>query len=401
MSSWVRVTSFLSAITVVLFSHTVSPATFAQKVTVGVLAGASLTDDFQSGTYAFGGSTAIHISNASQWFMVGPMLELALPGGLSVEVDAIRQRRRSRSLIVLPEPLVFPNGVTITSYGPFTNSIVSPWQFSLLGKYRIDTRRIRPFVELGYSFLPRENRDQAGIAAGSGAEITLWRLNLAPALRYTRWLKNEDLAPVGPFGAQLVKDQVQLLVGIHEKSTARRPTAFGRPISLGVVAGFGLTKLLRDRFDPVSLSASGSDSITPIAGIQIEIPAGNHFFLEVDGLYRATHNFGLLPGGSNRVSTGSAFLTWEFPILAKYKMLGPKVAPTIELGPSFRAIAHGGSGNDFGVSGGVGVSARAGGLRIAPTLRYTRWRVDKYQLGREVSPATRPNQLELVVGFSF
>ena len=374
----------------------ISPAAFGQKFTFGVLAGVSLSDDFRPTTRTFLGGTTQHVSNASQWFMVGPVLELALPGQVSVEIDAIRRRIRSTTLTVLAEPIEFPGGITISSLGPFTAEGFT-WQFSLLGKYRIDAPRVKPFVELGPSFLPQENRDQTGITAGSGVEIPLWRLSVAPTLRYTRWVNNDNLGGV--------RNQFQFLVGVHETSTSVRPRAFGRQLSLGGVAGLGLTNLLRDRFEPAFLSSSVSDSDTAMAGIMIELPLRERLSVEVDGLYRPEHliDRAHLPDGSIQNGTRTAFITWQFPLLAKYRMSGSRVAPIIELGPSFRAIAHANAENysHYGITGGMGAATRVEGLRIAPAIRYTRWAADKRRFGQEPFPGTRLNQLELVVGFSF
>jgi hypothetical protein len=271
------------------------------------------------------------------------------------------------------------------------------WQFTLLGKYTSGRRNAKPFVEFGPSFLPLENRDQTGITTGAGAEIRLRRVNLAPTLRYTRWITNDSLGGV--------RDQFQFLVRVHETSTSEKPTALGRPLSLGFVAGFGVTKLLRSRTEPVFMSATDSDGHAPIAGIMVEIPLHKHLSLEVDGLYRPTHTISglILPDGNIQYGSRSAFLTWEVPTLAKYKIPVSRVNPVIELGPSFRAIAHANSEDysHIGVSGGIGVSSHFARLNVAPVIRYTRWAADKKRFGREPLPGTRLNQLELIVGFSF
>jgi hypothetical protein len=48
---------------------------------------------------------ADQVTNASQSLLVGPTIELRLPGRLSVELDAIHRRIQSKRLTVLPEPL--------------------------------------------------------------------------------------------------------------------------------------------------------------------------------------------------------------------------------------------------------------------------------------------------------
>jgi hypothetical protein len=373
----------------------------AQEISLGVLTGASLTEDFRSTEYRFGNASRF-ITDESQWFMVGPKVEVGLPGKFSFEVNAIRRRIRYRDLTELDEPLQFPNGITISSIGPFISDAFT-WQFSLFGKYRSSpTRNVTPFFEFGPSFLPIENRDQTGLTAGSGVEIPFGRLRVSPTLRYTRWVNKVNL--------DSVSDQLQFVVGIHETSTSRRPRALGRPLSLGLVVGSGITRLLKDTSDPTIDPAfqfvSTSDSHTPIAGILIEAPVLNDLLLEVNALYRPTHERSrrVLPDGSIRYGEGSAFLSWQVPVLVKYKApLSQSVRPLFELGPSFRAISHANSENysHYGVTGGAGVSLRLRDLTVSPTLRYTRWAADKRRLGREPSPPTRPDQLEFVVGFSF
>jgi hypothetical protein len=90
-------------------------------------------------------------------------------------------------------------------------------------------------------------------------------------------------------------------------------------------------------------------------------------------------------------------------VLAKFRTASTKAAPIIEIGPSFRAIGHANSENHShgGVTGGIGVSLRLGEMQLTPAIRYTHWARDKGRFGQEPANATRPNQVEVVVGFSF
>ena len=68
-------------------------------------------------------------------------------------------------------------------------------------------------------------------------------------------------------------------------------------------------------------------------------------------------------------------LTWEFPLLAKYRFPTRRLQPLIELGPSFRAT---GNLNDadpshFGITAGAGIETSLSRLKIAPVVRFTRW----------------------------
>jgi hypothetical protein len=362
-----------------------------------VLAGANLTDDYRNASFTFPDGTTRYARNASQWFMIGPTLDVGLTDNVSAEVNAIRRRIRSAEAMILSKPLELPNG-TIHQIGPFLRD-GHTWQISALGKYKFSDARVRPFAELGFSFLPIENRDKTGITAGSGVELPVGRVSFTPTIRYTRWVTNPDLGAVA--------NQLQFLVGIHENSKSRRPTIMGRPLSLGFVVGTGITKLLKEQFDPVSQYGATSDPHTPIAGIRFGMPVTENFSIEVDGVFRGTHEISgaLNPDGPIRrtVHSGSAFLTWEFPLLAKYNLPDFKVAPVFELGPSVRITAHTQSENysHYGATAGVGVAARFKKMSISPTLRYTRWAADKIRNGREPGTGTSPNQVEVVVGFTF
>jgi hypothetical protein len=387
---------FGAALVGILLLSVSSPAS-AQKITLGVLAGASLTDDYRNASFSIPGGDTRYTRNASQWFMIGPMLDVGLTDNVSVEVNAIRRRIRYTEGTILSKPWELPN-VTIYQLGPFLQDGYT-WQISALGKYKFSGGRVRTFTELGFSFLPVENRDQTGITAGSGVELPVGRVSFTPTIRYTRWVTNPELGKVA--------NQLQFLVGIHENSESLRPTIMGRPLSLGFVVGTGMTKLLKDRSDPVFQSGATSDPHTPIAGIRFGLPVTEDFSVEVDGLFRGTHSISgaLIPDGSimRTVHSGSAFLTWEFPLLAKYKLPASKVAPVFELGPSVRITAHTQSQNyaHYGATAGAGVAARFKRMSISPTLRYTRWAADKKRNGLEPYTGTSPNQVEVVVGFTF
>src|SRR5262245_52452870 len=152
----------------------IPPSAFGQKATLGVVTGANLTDHFQPTVLGSPGlfspvSTAF-FTDASQRFIVGPRFELSLPKRLSVEFEALHREIRSTSRITFSPPFVTPDGIEISSIGPRTSTEFT-WEFSLLGKYRLSASGVKPFVELGSSFLPIENSDQTGITAGSGIEL--------------------------------------------------------------------------------------------------------------------------------------------------------------------------------------------------------------------------------------
>ncbi len=135
-----------------------------------------------------------------------------------------------------------------------------------------------------------------------------------------------------------------------------------------------------------------------LVGLSLEYRFANTISIEADGLYHPLHYTfaGIEPDGSlNSVSPATA-ITWEFPVLAKYRFTMSGVHPFIEAGPSFRTAGNLNSANPshLGVTGVIGVETHFGRIDVAPVIRYTRWEQDPQHSVRTVS-----DQIELVVGF--
>ena len=179
--------------------------------------------------------------------------------------------------------------------------------------------------------------------------------------------------------------------------------AHGQHLSAGVVTGAGFTEDFQNEFSPGLPSGPGfTNYSTPkryIAGAMVELGIGSHFSLEVDGLFRPLgYTFaGVEPNGSLNSVSPATVVTWEFPVLAKYRVAFHGVRPFVEAGPSFRTTGNLNSANPshYGVTAGLGVELPVGGFRITPAVRYTRWAADPEHVVKTV-----PNQIELVVGFS-
>ena len=104
----------------------------------------------------------------------------------------------------------------------------------------------------------------------------------------------------------------------------------------------------------------------------LEASLSRNWALEADGLYRPLHGTDVEFGHEVRF----AHLTWEFPVLAKYRLPGTsRIRPFLEGGPSFRAEGNLNlaPASHFGGTVGAGVEARLFWLKIAPMVRYTRW----------------------------
>src|SRR5580692_2422963 len=178
-------------------------------------------------------------------------------------------------------------------------------------------------------------------------------------------------------------------------------------LSIGLVGGGSLT----DSFPTENFSGGPpggptgiryySSSKDYIVGAMLEYRFTPHWSVEADGLFRTLHlTFaGIEPNGSLNSVSPSPVITWEFPVLAKYRLAARKWTPLVELGPSFRTAGNlnGANPSHAGVTAGVGVELHAGKLNIAPTLRYTRWAEDH---AFSDLPKSAPNQVELVAEFS-
>jgi hypothetical protein len=199
--------------------------------------------------------------------------------------------------------------------------------------------------------------------------------------------------------------------------------AFAQIVALGVKAGIPLG----DAF-----AGSGSSDVTSAArrylvGGTAELHLPLRFSVELDVIYKRTgfnSYFQSLDIGrfSDRVTANQ----WEFPLLAKYEILGGRLRPFIDAGPVLRHMSGiadkytyltffpfpGSSGsttsnnspalqhrNSPGFSVGGGVTWKILGVRISPEVRYTRWGTDTFEI--EQSTTSNPNQEDLLVGFVF
>jgi hypothetical protein len=180
---------------------------FGPHISFGAVAGATLTPDFPTyktsgvaitgtGSYPFTDTQ----TSGPRSPIVGPEVEVKMGGGFSVEADAILRPESSRD----------SDTYGSTEEGPF-NSGVTTWQFPVLGKYRIGRNRFRPFLEAGPSFRLANGLPGAafyGATGGAGVETHLWRLAIAPAVRFTHWGTNTNKNEDGAF-----RNEAELVAG--------------------------------------------------------------------------------------------------------------------------------------------------------------------------------------------
>src|SRR5260370_12155535 len=98
---------------------------------------------------------------------------------------------------------------------------------------------------------------------------------------------------------------------------------FAQPVSVGVKAGVPLTDALSVRPGAALQYLEDTHRYTVGPFIELRLPA--HLALEIDALYRS-YEYSQV---TRRMVTQSVN-SWEFPVLAKYKLLGGPIQPYIE-----------------------------------------------------------------------
>ena len=241
----------------------------AQTLSIGVVGGASVTQDFHNYYQPVPGFPDILSGSVSkpERYIVGGMLEFRLPRNWLVELDALYHPLRFAGEVI------YPDG-TRTSGSP---SPVVTFEFPVLAKYRFQGGSWRPFLEGGASFrtagnLNGRNPSRYGAVVGAGVETRVGRLRIAPEVRYVRWANDNSFHPTSTRS-----DQLELLTSV---STAgfEGGHAFGGRVSLGVILG---TTLSPD-FRTVSFTPGESFTSNPgtfLAGATVEIAVARRFFL--------------------------------------------------------------------------------------------------------------------------
>ncbi|MFN7933078.1 MAG: hypothetical protein U0R19_07110 [Bryobacteraceae bacterium] len=165
---------------------------FGQPVSLGLLAGIGLGDDFIPGIFP----NQIPESNSG---LFGVLAEVSLPRRLSIVGNAIYRPLHGTT----------PEGSRRVRFAHLT------WEFPTLLKHRLATRsRVTPFLEGGPSFRAEGNLNlrpvsHYGAAAGAGLEFRLRLVKLAPTARYTRWAGTPS-----PAVSHTAANQFHLLVAI-------------------------------------------------------------------------------------------------------------------------------------------------------------------------------------------
>jgi hypothetical protein len=185
----------------------------------GVIGGIPFNDLINGGL----NTGTLTVADTSGRYTIGPTIQLALPFGLRLEVDAL-YRPASMNVTV---PANTPNIVS----PPKTSG--SQWRVPVLLQYRLSTRLLKPFVEVGYSYeyagiAPRSvtvslsagalstsaivitapSASRNGFVLGAGLDFKVPFVRLSPELRYTH---QSDLGS----GTLLTNNETEFLFSIR------------------------------------------------------------------------------------------------------------------------------------------------------------------------------------------
>jgi opacity protein-like surface antigen len=215
-----RIHSYPEAMRSVLLLLLGAATAFPQSLTFGLKGGVPFSDFTKAVS-----SGTINFNDNTRRYIVGPTVELRLPFGLSVEVDALYRRFNYNQFI----------GGTAGTTAISTSG--NAWEFPVLGKYRFPAPIARPYVTGGVAFDTLSGLKQAvrnavattgvissshpaelnkkttvGYVVGVGLDVKALIIHVSPEIRYTRWGAKHFLDPNGLLRSN--QNQAEFLVGI-------------------------------------------------------------------------------------------------------------------------------------------------------------------------------------------
>lgn len=362
----------------------------AQRISLGVVGGSAVANDYSgSGTRTWSpvpGSYITHTgASSAHQPIIGPKIEILLVGRLSFEANALRRQSEWQGRYDFDPPWIL-NGTLTPTQSEHATDVT--WQVPLLIKYHFPVLKslggISPFVEAGPSLRPwlyAQGDAKAGVTAGAGFRFSLRRVHFEPAVRYTRWgtpRLNYPRAKV---------DQVELLIGVSGPSSSERPEVLGKKLRFGFIGGFGLT-------GDFQAKEGYTSALSKMAGLTISTAVADRWSVDLNAIYR--------PRILSEMQRATV-LTWEFPVLASYRLTAGRLSPFVEAGPAFRSAGNTNNSNPsrFGGAVGIGVQARWRLLYFSPRIRYTHWASDPPSNFPPQQPFSRRNQVDALVGLSF
>jgi opacity protein-like surface antigen len=191
-------------------------AACAQPIGLGIKGGLPLNEMFDE--------QSSNVSTETKMYIIGPMLELRLPAGLAIEVDALYQRANFSSTL---------SGIGSIATAPFNTNA---WEFPILLKKKFGganavAASVRPYVGAGASFRRLSglanvgsfitgnqngevDKNNTGFVVGGGVEIRALFLKIAPEVRFTYWGTDHFTQGVANL-FKTNKAQGQFLVGLY------------------------------------------------------------------------------------------------------------------------------------------------------------------------------------------
>ena len=353
-----------------------------QEFRIGFVGGTPITSSYVPVTSVYPGDpinppSIFTAETGPRSFIAGITLEALISSRFSIEGNVLHRNLWAKTIYTLNPG----SPAASTTADAFVAS--TTWEFPLLFKYTMSANRWRPFVDGGASFRSLERTgapgpSRRGLTGGAGVAIEFGRIQLTPQLRYTRWAQGESN---GYYDVK--RDQLEFVTGISYRMPASMRVGDQR-VAAGVLAGAALTETLAGAPNRLDRRAFG--------GVSLDVNVRAGLSIEADGIYK--------PIGT----TGNSVLTWEFPVLLKYRWGVRGVRWFSEAGPSFRASGNLQSSippSHYGFTAGAGIEKRAKRIGIAPALRYTRWGEGQRVGGSSGSALYNPNSVELLVGVSF
>ncbi len=187
----------------------ISASGWAQLFSAGIKAGLPLTDFINTVS-----SQSVSTTNR---YLIGPTVEVHLPFGLGIEVDAIYRHFNYQNVIV--------SGGTAL----FELNKAGAWEFPALVKYRFPGKLVRPYVDAGVAwdhitglastvssvtgipaFPGEQNSTTMGAVVGAGLDLH-FIIHVMPEIRYTRWTSQHfNISNVLASN----QDQAEFMVGI-------------------------------------------------------------------------------------------------------------------------------------------------------------------------------------------
>ena len=174
-------------------------------------------------------------------------------------------------------------------------------------------------------------------------------------------------------------------------------------IHVGIAGGGSLTHGFQSTSRPEDLTTllSYPTHRDYLVGPTLEVDLPRKLAVEVDALYRPLNftNASRLADGTLRSISPATVVTWEFPIILKYRFGDRRWRPEVGGGVAFRTQGNvnNTSPSDAGIAAALSVQGRFGPLRITPSLRYTRWKADPTGI---FLGYTKQDQLTVLIGFS-